>query len=1110
MSLETWNGILGSDVSDLTNDSNYPDAPDVVSSFISVNYSGDQGDDIGQRVRGYIHAPTTGPYRFAIASDETAEFWLSNSGDSSGIVKTAHVDTATDIQQWDVSSTQQSDEVLLAAGQKYYFEILHKESSGNDHLSLGWTTPQSTSFEVVPSDALSAVLPSVQIYSETPKVAEGSGRSMTYQIVRSGVANNNPLTVHYSLSGEAINGTDYLSLPGTITIPAGSDSVDLIVAPTADSIVEGDESLVIEIEKKPAYTVGYKSERTAHGILQDDVGTIAGGDSLWNGQSLSDFQRFGGTFTTESDPTFGAVIQSVIDGTQNNPWESQLRQSIDAPVTAGDILWVSFWARTTSGTGTVDAIFEQNGATFTKSLNQGISLDSTWSKIQIPFVATDTYAVGGASFGFHLAHGAQTFQFTDFEVLNYGPPQSLAPETSFDLFNIGGSYGSSQYVAITGQPFPIAFEAETITPPPVGEAWRFQAAERNEGVVASGDTMRFEFAARAVSGSSPEAAFSVQRTDTFATLFSQSLPLTSAWQTFSFDVVAGQNFSPGDLQAVFFLGQGVQTVQIGGFDWSNINNSANLDDLPTQFPATSYGGRSGSATWRKTADTGIQNNRMSNVTINVTDINGQPLDGAVVSLRQSEHEFKFGSAISNFQNRLSPTGNETALKYQSEIKRLFNTVVLENSLKWPQLLNDRQRGLDGAEFATNNELYQRGHNVIWPSREFMPNSVWAEYDQRVVDDGLTDANTWLRTTIEARIDDVLTTFDDITEWDVVNEPFSNRDVMDILGDSIVLDWYQRMRDANANIKLVLNDFNIFADNGGDTDHRASFDGWLGLLNDANLLDIIGEQSHYNESNLTDIDSLSTLINTYNTLVNKPIAITEFDVNTQDEQLQADYLRDYMTLSFSESAIDEFVLWGFWQDAHWLPDAALYRNDFSIKPNGQAYEDLVFGNWWTDARGTTRGGAFATDAFLGDHDVFVQYNGQTYIGTIVVNDSGTSSLTINVPEQPINYSPTEVIHVQINDGSDSRSQITSLTVTFDNEVDHSELNSAFEITNIDSNTSVGQIMVDPSDANGQTTAILSFAGASVQAPRRHRRIGELLGGWKLSSTCFVVTDFRNEC
>ncbi|MCS7466604.1 choice-of-anchor I family protein [Stieleria sp. ICT_E10.1] len=74
---------------------------------------------------------------------------------------------------------------------------------------------------------------------------------------------------------------------------------------------------------------------------------------------------------------------------------------------------------------------------------------------------------------------------------------------------------------------------------------------------------------------------------------------------------------------------------------------------------------------------------------------------------------------------------------------------------------------------------------------------------------------------------------------------------------------------------------------------------------------------------------------------------------------------------------------------------------------------------------------------------------------------------------------QVESVVINDGSASRSQITSVTVTFDTEVDHAALQSAFTLTNVDTSTQVTGLDIAANNSGGKTIAVLSFAaGASV--------------------------------
>jgi GH35 family endo-1,4-beta-xylanase len=108
----------------------------------------------------------------------------------------------------------------------------------------------------------------------------------------------------------------------------------------------------------------------------------------------------------------------------------------------------------------------------------------------------------------------------------------------------------------------------------------------------------------------------------------------------------------------------------------------------------------------------------------------------------------------------------------------------------------------------------------------------------------------------------------------------------------------------------------------------------------------------------------------------PLHVTELDINTPDELVQADYMRDIMTVLYSHSAVEKITLWGFWEGCHWLPLAAMWRKDWSIKPKGQVWLDLVFKQWRTNARLKTDGrGTASLRVFLGDYEVTTTCNGK---------------------------------------------------------------------------------------------------------------------------------------
>src|SRR5439155_17688306 len=64
-----------------------------------------------------------------------------------------------------------------------------------------------------------------------------------------------PLTLHYTLSGTATAGLDYVAPSGTFTFAAGSATASVDLTPIDDWLVEGDESVVLSILPDSAYNL---------------------------------------------------------------------------------------------------------------------------------------------------------------------------------------------------------------------------------------------------------------------------------------------------------------------------------------------------------------------------------------------------------------------------------------------------------------------------------------------------------------------------------------------------------------------------------------------------------------------------------------------------------------------------------------------------------------------------------------------------------------------------------------------------------------------------------------------------------------------------------------
>ena len=78
------------------------------------------------------------------------------------------------------------------------------------------------------------------------------------------------MTVQFSISGTALNGTDYQSVPASATIPAGAVDVLVPIVPIDDTAIEANESVSLVLRSGGPYIVGTPSSGTIT-LVSDDV-----------------------------------------------------------------------------------------------------------------------------------------------------------------------------------------------------------------------------------------------------------------------------------------------------------------------------------------------------------------------------------------------------------------------------------------------------------------------------------------------------------------------------------------------------------------------------------------------------------------------------------------------------------------------------------------------------------------------------------------------------------------------------------------------------------------------------------------------------------------------
>ncbi|NCT54129.1 MAG: endo-1,3-1,4-beta-glycanase ExsH, partial [Microcystis aeruginosa G13-03] len=127
-------------------------------------------------------------------------------------------------------------------------------------------TPDAATGTILNDDV---TLPSITLAVSPSSVTEDGTTNLIYTFTRSGVTTN-ALTVNYTVGGTATNGTDYTSIPTSVTFAANSATATLIVDPTADTTVESDETVILTLATGTGYTVGTTTAVTGT-ITNDDV-----------------------------------------------------------------------------------------------------------------------------------------------------------------------------------------------------------------------------------------------------------------------------------------------------------------------------------------------------------------------------------------------------------------------------------------------------------------------------------------------------------------------------------------------------------------------------------------------------------------------------------------------------------------------------------------------------------------------------------------------------------------------------------------------------------------------------------------------------------------------
>ncbi|MDA7648939.1 endo-1,4-beta-xylanase [Akkermansiaceae bacterium] len=440
----------------------------------------------------------------------------------------------------------------------------------------------------------------------------------------------------------------------------------------------------------------------------------------------------------------------------------------------------------------------------------------------------------------------------------------------------------------------------------------------------------------------------------------------------------------------FHLGAAEPVIEIADLRVVNYGAKVKLADLPKS--RVSYDGRDPEAEWRKEALKRIEKIRKAELVVKVVDAEGKPVGGAEVKIEMKRHAFRFGNTVNahllgaeekDFPYTKTRNGEkyvttwEEAQQYREVVRKYFNAVTFESEFR-PHVWKNQIGGnptwkrryevlmKSAIPWLAENEIGIRGHYLSWGAMDF--NALEKQFVGNP-----EKHREWLWN----HMADILTKTEGmVTEWDTINHIVAwgkHTYEKEYGGMEILSEIMKEARRLAPDATHAINEGKILPDGY----KREPYKRVIRFLNEQGQApDTVGFMAHFGLTSLTPPEELLEVYDDFSKIAPR-LQLSEFDVEAgDDEELQADYYRDVMLATFSHPNFNAIVQWGFWENAHWKPDAALWRKDWSLKPAGKVYVDLVKSQWWTDesiksdahGKGQVRG-------FLGDYEVSLIHEGK---------------------------------------------------------------------------------------------------------------------------------------
>lgn len=411
--------------------------------------------------------------------------------------------------------------------------------------------------------------------------------------------------------------------------------------------------------------------------------------------------------------------------------------------------------------------------------------------------------------------------------------------------------------------------------------------------------------------------------------------------------------------------------------------------------------------------TGVELYRKGNAKLNIVDKDGNPIKGAKIVVKQTKHEFKHGANIfmlDEFEN------DEKSKIYREEFKNIFNLATvpfywsdLEPEQGKPRYTPDspkiyRRPATDlCVDYCLENGIEPKCHCLNYDN--FTPE--W----QKVADVPTQKAQ------LEKRFRELAERYAKvIPSWEVTNETLQGHLAprTKFYFEDDHLSWSYRMADRYFPLnRLIINDYDVWdvAFLHDRSKYYMQIERLL-KLDHISHLDSIGMQFH---SFFSKADEPIRALTRYNpmhlfevmdryAMLGKKLQITEmtlpaYSAETEDEEVQAQLLKEVYSVFFSHPAMEAIIYWNLVDGyAAFAPQGdmtsgenkfhgGLMRFDLSKKPAFHMIKKLFSEDWHTELEiASDEGGNASFRGFYGSYDVSVIANGKETSASIFLGEN----------------------------------------------------------------------------------------------------------------------------